>query len=529
MLQVAPQRGTMTLIQEAVTNRPFPQIHLLSEQLFASFLRQRGLDVGPKGIRAFVEIGLIEELDDQYAKFHPFQIWPICRFLSAIETRLNVGISWHGLKPEGLKRFVDINWCRHAEYITEYPKSEEVIEFNQRILPLMLWIESYFLPVVRGRRTGLLKLVNTNVVEWDKWRSSISFDEWLCGHSISIERLSQWRERVLLRALDYDPNPDLYLLLRSMPFDKRDRFKDKLRLAYDLYELSELSRMALERIGDRSERKEWHPTGDPSTAWVERLYGTQPKFGAPEFLRPLVRRHGLDPAPRVRWLVEGETEESFILRYAKGFVANFEEYATIDNVGGDGALTGKKHIAAVNVFMEAAKNEQCFVALTFDESSGACKRVQELIHEGLVNLCYVVNKPDFELDNFKVDELVTVAAEVALETPYPISLDREYLSEEVAREVTQNKKDFKKALNDVLHRYGEMFKLSKGKEWGDRLGTFLSSKRDDEFKSGVYSEEALTKIEQQVLRVLRGSEPAIDYPLSIQEIDPSSLEIQGPQ
>ena len=46
-------------------------------------------------------------------------------------------------------------------------------------------------------------------------------------------------------------------------------------------------------------------------------------------------------------------------------------------------------------------------------------------------------------------------------------------------------------------------------------------------KAQVYSEDALAKIERQVLVVLRGSSPVIDFPLSIEKLDSKALEIPG--
>ena len=515
----------MTLLEEALTNRPFPQLHLKSEDGFASYLRKRSLEVGTKGIRSFVEAGIIEELTDNSATFHPFQIWPIFNLLRSMESSLHTGISFHGLDPEGLKHYIDINWPHHVEHLVNFPKSEELAAFNCRILPLLLWIESYFLPVVRGPRASMVTLTNTDSIEWGKWRASTNIGAWLFNHSITVEQLSKWREHLLSCAYLCDPTPDLYLLLRSMPFDKRDRFKGRLRLSYDLYEMAEITRLFLERITDRPERKEWAPTGEPNATWVERFYGSPPKFGSPEFLRPLTRYHGLDPAPRVRWLVEGETEEGFIVRYAEKLRVPIEEYATVASIGGDGSLKSKKHIAAESAFLVTAKDEQCFSALTFDDSSEVRKRIQSHIQRGLITSCFLINKADFELQNFEIDELVSVAISLASETPYPIKLSHEDLVREVGRQVVEKKKDFKKAFNDILHCNGEEFKLSKGMEWGKRLADFLSDRRDFESKACMYSEDALTKIEQQLLKVLRGSQPGIDFPHSVEMLDPKSLEI----
>lgn len=522
--KVDSDEGPMTRLEDAL-NRPFPQQHLLSKTGFASFLRERGFDVGTDGISAFVDAGLIEELGDQFGAFHPFQIWPIFSLLRGFDTRLEVGISHHGLSPERLKNFIETNWSHRAEHPVNFPRSEEIAIFNHRILPFLLWAESHFLPVIRGSRAGMVSLVNADVVQWEEWRASINLEEWLSSHSLSIEDLSEWRDRLLFRAYQYDPNPDLYLLLRSMPFEKRNRFRGRLRLAYDLYEIAEMTRLLIEQVSDRPVRKEWDPTGHPGTSWVGRLYGTQPRFGAPEFLRPLIRSYGLDPAPRVRWLVEGQTERAFVFRYAERLGRNIDEYATVDHVHGDGTLTGDRQQPAVDAYLRAARDEQCFSALTFDHSDDASRRIQELIAEGLVSLCFVLNRPDFERDNFEVKDLVTVAISLASHTPYPIKLSRECLVNEVEQRIREKNEDFKKALDTVLHFHGEAYRLRKGAEWGKGLAEVLSDKRDAEFQAGTYSEESLAKIEKQILMVLRGSEPGIDFPLSMENLHRRSLEV----
>ena len=515
----------MTLLKDALVARPFPQLRLLSEWEFASFLRDRGFDVGIGGLNSFVESGLIERLGNEAEAFHPFQVWPISELFRLLETKLDVGMNHYGLNPEGLKRFIDLNWDRHAEHLVNFPKSSACLEFNEQIFPLLLWLESYFLPSIRGVTT---LDAGASSSAWHEWRMTCDIQDWLTKHSISIERLAKWRDSTLFSAHLYDGNSDLYLLLRSVNFAKRDRFKDRLRLAYDLYEIAEITRLFLEQLEDRSHRKEWDPTGHPNTTWVERLYGSQPKFGAPEFLRPLVRSYGLDPAPRVRWIVEGETEEGFILRYAERMGRNIKDYATVANLGGDGAFIGNKQIPALIAYLESARDEQCFASLTFDDSNDASKRMQQLVADGLVSLCYALNRPDFELENFQVAELVSVAMALASESPYPILMDQEQLTREVANRIKKKPKEgFKKALETVLHFHGEKFKLSKGIKWGSRLADYLSDKRDAQVEAQEYSEDALAKIERQVLVVLRGSSPIINVPLSVEKLEANALEIPG--
>ena len=513
----------MNLIKEAIIKRPFPQISLLSEHGFASFLRDRGFDVGVDGVRSFVESGLIENLDSPSGDFHPFQIWPISKLFRHMEIGLDSGIRLAGVDPDKLKKFINQNWDLRTNCLTDFPKSSVCIQFNQQIFPLLLWLECHLLPVIRGSRPDVVSLINADGSQWDEWRKHTEIKDWLDIYSISAEQLSAWRSDTLLDAFTNDPAPGLYFLLRSMPYDQRRQFKGRLRLAYDLYELAEMTRLFLERVSNHSVVKEWDPTGHPDTPWVERFYGSQPRFGSPEFLRPVVRHFGLDPAFRVRWLVEGETEEGFILRYTGRLGANINDFVTIRNFRGDGAF--QKNIPAITADLQAARKEQCFVTLTFDDDSSRVRqRLEERIIDGLVNMRFALNKPDFELGNFEVSQLVKVATAWASDLSKPIKLSQETLVKEVSNRISDSV-TFQKALNDVLHRNEEEFRLSKGTKWGKRLADCLIDARDSEYEAGTYSEQSLSKIERQILFILRNSEPFIDYPGSIRNLDPASLEI----
>ena len=515
----------MDLIKYAITNRPFPQLPFMSEDRFDSFLRDRGFSIGTTGVRSLVDAGVIERLNTESGDFHPFQVWPISRLLGVLEIHLDVGVSHSGLDHASLGKFFRLNWSRRRNDLTNFPKSGLCRQFNRGIFPLLLWLESYFLPVVRGPRPDIVRVVGSNAAEWTRWDARSQGPGLLDEHSVSTEELSQWRDKVLFDAYTFDPAADLYLLLRSMPFDQRNRFKGRLRLAYDLYEIAEVIRLFLEEVSDKPIVKEWDPNGHTDTPWVERVYGSQPKFGSPDFLRPVVRHFGLDPAFRMLWLVEGDTEEGFILRYADQLGANIGEFVTIRNFGGDGSF--QRQIPAIDADLQAAKEEQCFVTLTFDDdSTNTRSRLEGLVQNGLVNVPFVLNKPDFELENFTVGQLVSVAATWASDLSKPIKLNRQTLAQKVSQRIAEKKQGFQKAFNAVLYLNGEkQFKLSKGAEWGKRLADSLLEMRDSEWESGTYSEDALTKIERQVLFMMRNSEPFIDYPGSIQNLDPASLEI----
>ena len=513
----------MNLVKDAVTKRPFAQLPFMSESTFASFLRDRGLNVWPRGIPSFVDSHLIDRLAAPSGDFHPFQIWPISQVFRELELQIDAGISHWGLDPVGLKDYIDRNWPSRAKVLTKFPKSKDCLEFNSQVLPLLLWLEPHFVPVIHGSRPRLLRLMNTPRLMWHKWQSSSRLEDLLDKHSISIEHLSEWREKILSQAYLSDPSPDLYLLLRSMPIEQRQRLRGSLRLAYDLYEIAEIVRLFLEQVTNQPVTKEWGPTDSPGMPWVERNYGSQPQFGEPPFLRQVIRSYGLDPAYRARWLVEGATEEGFIVRYAERLGADIREFVSIRDFGGDGAFQKKQ--AAIDSDLEAARREQCFVTLTFDDEPATRRRLDGLLNKGLVNLPFTLNEPDFELENFTIDQLVTVATNWASDLKKPINMCPAELTQRVEGRICQKGIDFQKALNDVLCTAGEEYKLSKGIEWGERLADHISLLREQQAEAGEYSVGTLSKIEQQTLRILGDSEPAINYPLSIKKLNPNFLEI----
>ena len=516
----------MDLIKNAIEKRPFAQIPFMTEGRFDSFLRDRSIRIGPTGLRSLVDAGVIERLNSGSGDFHPFQVWPISRLLGSLEIRLDAGLSYVGLDHARLEEFFRLNWSHRKNHLVDFPVSALCCDFNRRFFPLLLWLESNFLPVVRGSRPGMVHVVGLDAAEWIRWDARSQWPDLLDEHSVSIEQLSELRDKVLFDAFKCDPAADLYLLLRSMPFDQRNRFRGRLRLAYDLYEIAEVIRLFLEKVSDKPVVKEWHHNGRPDTPWVERVYGSQPKFGSPDFLRPVVRHFGLDPAVRMRWLVEGDTEEGFLLRYTERLGANIGEFVTIRNFGGDGSF--QKQIRAIDADLQAAKEEQCFVTLTFDDDSTNTRgRLEGLVQNGLVNIPFVLNKPDFELENFTVDQLISVATTWGSELSKPIKLDQATLAVEVSQRIAAKKEGFKKAFDSVLHLNGEkQFKLSKNAEWGKRLADCLLETRNSEPESGTYSEHTSTKIERQLLFIMRNSEPFIDYPGSISNLDPTSLEIK---
>ncbi|MDE0133081.1 MAG: hypothetical protein OXM62_09950 [bacterium] len=513
----------MNLLQIAVQDIPFPQIVVHSETTFNSFLAKRGFRLFPNGLKNLEVNGVIRPIADTPRRFHPFQIWPISEYLKNMQLDLTSAYSTVGDDTSKLRQIGPINWNHGVDTMATYSSTDFCIAFQEKLLPLLLWIESYYLPVVRGFRPSFVTLTNCDIVDWQQWRLLTNPQRLLKSHCVSIEDVIDWRERLLFSAYRSDPCPDLYMLLRSLSREHRRRFSGDLRLAYDLYEIAELMRLFIADVTDTPVRKEWDPRGGPDSLWVRNVYGSQPRFGDPAFLKKLTRHFGLDPAFRVMWLVEGDTEEAFITQYSERLGMDMSGFVTIHNFGGDSTM--RNRVPAVDASLETARHEQCFVTLTFDDSSDLRSRVESLMQSKLVNVPFVLNEPDFELGNFTIDYLVDVVIKWAADVNKPIELDRATLIERVESRIVRKGLNFDKAINDILHICGESFALGKGAKWGRRLADQLIERIEAEADSDERRDEDLSSIEQQIRQVHWSSQPFINYPLTIQEIDPDELEI----
>ena len=90
----------------------------------------------------------------------------------------------------------------------------------------------------------------------------------------------------------------------------------------------------------------------------------------------------------------------------------------------------------------------------------------------------------------------------------------------------KNGTDVSKMINYVLKENHVQFWVEKGTKWGIRLANYLNKKRNQEVENGDYSEDKLSKIEKQIEGIYRASQPHIDFPLSMENLDQESLEIQ---
>ena len=150
---------TTNLVQVAIAQRPFPQLPFMSGHQFKTFLANRGYHLDTAKIESLIDFGIIERLNTGYGDFHAFHIWPVSQILDLSEIRFTSGFGRNRPDPEFVKDWVKARLVGKENSFTAIQENGFADEFSQRILPFLLWLESYYLLIIRNN------LVNTKLVE----------------------------------------------------------------------------------------------------------------------------------------------------------------------------------------------------------------------------------------------------------------------------------------------------------------------------------------------------------------------------
>jgi hypothetical protein len=173
-----------------------------------------------------------------------------------------------------------------------------------------------------------------------------------------------------------------------------------------------------------------------------------------EFLREL----GLDYTIRLRWYVEGDTEYHALS-------SEFENHPAVEviNLRGQFREGKNKGLAfAENLMGDMDRSVYSWISLDKDVSDN-CRVVRTAAREGRMFGSYYFAEPDFEFENFSLNELTEIVWEIASERGAP-SEARSALSEAVRE--AQSGAEFEKK---VASSIPELAGFAKGPDWGRRL------------------------------------------------------------
>lgn len=260
-------------------------------------------------------------------------------------------------------------------------------------------------------------------------------------------------------AARFDPNGELYVLLRLSLWTQRKALRGRVASALWLRHLAEVIRRGFEEVHS----VEW-PEEDQAFGWWPpgartQHFGSERPYDDPLRSKGFIaQQFGLFTGSALRWYVEGETEYYAIVH----FMENPSKFG-IELVNLRGEISVEKRNAARK--LEDALKEDLtlrrFSMISFDQDlEPNLRAIRAQIRQGNVVGLINANDPDFEFANFSIDELVEVAARID---------DRHGFDGGKLRRAGWQDINGSRAFADRYSKISERRSSPKGKEWGEAL------------------------------------------------------------
>jgi hypothetical protein len=485
------------------------QNQLLAESRFISFAIDRGLPVfgvlkGDPG--DFHDRGWLRSDGtdhDSRPLFHPFRIYPLHRILNSCRLGLARSAT---LRPEAALKLVER--LLHSSVVQEI---EHDAPFWNEIVDLAILLEPVYWPDITGRlrlgggatRAALLSDYRNRALELVK-----TLDP------------KPWRERhdsLRIEAGRMDENSSVYLLLRASDWDRREELKGHLSGALWIRHIAEVIRRAFEEVYGEQWREDelWLEEDQAFGTWHKggrrRLFGAERPLDNLHRCRPyLAYTFGVFTGSAVRWYVEGDTEY-----YAIEEMLGDREGFGIEPVNMHGIIERDRDNIALKLeeWLKEDRAQRRFSMISFDcDRKQSVDTIRRQIKEGNLVGCAAAHQPDFEFQNFTVEELARVAGRIDEACGF---------SGDPIRNVDwtgiQNGKAFEERYRRISARKPGSLK---GQEWGRALAVYA---RDNPRREDDGSERPLLQeIRMAVLARISDYDREVEH----REIDPVTFKVR---
>lgn len=386
--------------------------------------------------------------------FHPFRCYVLYHIYNTL--KLNFSSVQTLLNTKGFDRLISL----HIERFNNWSSKKET--------SLLLKYWNYITSIAVISEQSVHRII-FNKVTWDISDSYESILDRLkkirekvvnLFQTIGEVHIEYYRDEICTDAEIMDSNKYLHLIIRLMKSDERKKLKEHISSAILFLTMAECLRRTLE-LAFQKEYPEEDECGFGEVFRDAKLLlqgSTRVLDGNRVVVNQFLRRFGLDYGIRINVYVEGATE----------FEALNSEFSTnssvlIINLRGQFKEKQGKGVS----FRESLRNDiksKIFSIILFDSDvSENYRAVQQAAKLDEICGMFFVSKPDFELQNFNIDELAEIAFQLAAKKGLKGSLLEEL------------KKDTKKAKSakeffKILYKQSPIFRsVSKGAEWGKAL------------------------------------------------------------
>ncbi len=354
----------------------------------------------------------------------------------------------------------------HDEHIPHFKKWSATEDFVSRIehwnqvVSLTVALEPFVYDRIIGttRRPGFVEEQERQKGLESYWDETIPMLE-----AVSLEAIEEIRLELCQQSEALDPNRRVHTILRMAKGDLREKLRGQLGGAVLLKTMAEVLRRACERAFkvELPEEDDQRFGRFEERGLKERLYGS-PRLldGDPRVTTEYLRFQRLDYRPRVRWYVEGDTEDGAISSVLTSHGASFVQVVN---------LRGQVVEKGVLSFRDSLRTDiehQIFSFVTIDADDEDNTRVlRTAASQDELFGRFFLSEPDFEIGNFAINELEEILLEAATENGAKTE-DRPLLSLASPRSGKEVLEQARKLLPEYLGR------IKKDREWGQRLMSY---------------------------------------------------------
>ena len=433
------------------------QNNLMKESQIINFAKERGVPLSgvvtsdPKKFLAMDWISSDGVNEINLNLFHPFRIYP---FHVAIEMcRLNIFAS-SSINRDSFKEFLS-NSC---DFLPSLDFIKEMVRKANDIVDLAILLE----PIYWSKLTNKIKISTSNDLEEHEYKVNqykmciLPFIK-----DLDPEVWSKHHENLRIAAAKLDNNIELYLLLRTSPWAKREKIVGQIGGALWLRHIAEVIRLAFTEVHNINWPEEYEAYGIWYKGAKERIYGTEKPIDNNLLTKPhLAFEFGVHTGSTIRWYLEGETEYH-AASYALPKAASFG----IELINLKGLFNEKsKNFLRLEDNLSQDRDLRRFSLISFDSDVKTNVRfLQHQVKDGKVVGYINCNQPDFEFENFTLEELI----EVAIGIDKAQGLDTQKLS-------TADKSNIKsgKEFEKYYSEHSETKQSLKGNLWGKCLAQY---------------------------------------------------------
>lgn len=345
---------------------------------------------------------------------HQFRLIPLACILEMMRWNL---VPSNILYGPGVLRYAK-DYARSFQAASRTDSFKRTLNYWNGVADLAILLEPIYWPEISGVDQSY-SMINSELRPENLWES---YRLKILQVFSRIPKLQVATAHMILRdwAHSVDANAELYLILRSSVWEKRKKISGHLGMALFVRQVAELLRHAYDEMyEDRLVHEDeagstWVPG---ARAWC---YGSEyPLDDTRELVRRVLPRWSLSSSPRVRFYVEGDTEQG-ALEYALEHYLGFK--IEVINMRGQAWSQGLKEQLLKDI---TAKRFSFFMLDKDEEEPIRCLKAHA--SEGLIAGAIFLNDPDFEFGCFSTEELARAVSyyEESINIEAPSKLEAE--------------------------------------------------------------------------------------------------------